>query len=142
MISLISLSGRCGWKVMYEQVSRSYPNIYRWAPRDSLALKAYTCTVQSSDFGDEEKRRLGCLPYWSLFPLNVMCLTDRQFLFSHILLSLPLIPTLSTSADGKDSKTQGHSKIPGSLWCVQICHIDFKKKRNERRRKMAQCKKM
>lgn len=50
------------------------------------------------------KKRLDEHPSWSLWPLNVMCLTDRQFSFSHILLSLPLIPTLSNSPDGKDSQ--------------------------------------
>lgn len=45
---------------------------------------------------------------------------SREFFFSHILLSLPLIPTLNASGDGKNLKIQGHAKIPGFSWRVQI----------------------
>lgn len=61
----------------------------------------------------------------------MLCLNDRQFLFSHILLSVPLLPTLSAIVDGNDLKTQGHSKIPEFLWCVQICHTEETDKEEE-----------
>lgn len=54
----------------------------------------------------KRKKTLGHLPYLNPFPLDVMRMACTEFLFSHILLSLPLIPTLSTSDCGKALKKQ------------------------------------
>lgn len=121
-------TGRC---LIQHLSTVGFPEIHLHSRQTHLQRRRFAIKVMTSG---KKKRRFGCPPYLSLFALNVMCLTDRQFLFSHILLSLPLIPTLCTSADGKDSETQGRSKIPGFLWCVQICHTVCEK-RKERRRK-------
>lgn len=71
--------------------------------------------------------KFGFLPHLSLFPLHVVYLTDTQFLLSHILLSLPLIPTLSSTADGKDPEAHRHPQPPGFLWSVQFCHTGKKR---------------
>lgn len=82
-----------------------FPETYWHSRLTHLRYGRFAFKVVTS--GEKSREGNCAFPYPSPFPLNVMCC---MFLFSHILLSLPLIPTLSTSADGKDSKTQGHSK--------------------------------
>lgn len=123
----MSLSERWRWKITYRQVaglslhlplgSQRLIGTRRW-----LLVRCERFAIKCMTLRKRNKTRFGFLPHLSLFPLHVVCLTDTQFLLSHILLSLPLIPTLSSTADGKDPETHRHPQPP-----VHFCHTGGKK---------------
>lgn len=110
----------------------SYLYIYRWVPRDSMALGAdiYERFVIKVDFEEAENEEVRALSLSE--PLSSKCFVfDRQTV---LILPHPPISALDSHthfADGKDPKTQGHQKNSRILAvCTNLSH-NFKNREKE-----------